>query len=187
VRAFLAVDVVGEEARVRVGALLSQLREIRGLRAVSPHQLHFTLKFFEDLPDAKVAAAKGAAERAVASSFSFSLNLSGLGTFPPRGPARVLWVGCGEGSESLVSLSAAVEREFTFEGFAPEGRPFTPHLTLARVKDPRAARGAASFAAANAAFDGGTSEMRELVLYHSVLGPSGAAHTPLGRFPLRPR
>lgn len=186
-RAFLAVAVEGEEALARLRTLLSQLREIRGLRAVPPHQLHFTLKFFEDLPEAKVAAAKAAAARAASASPPFSLDLSGLGTFPPRGPARVLWIGCGGGSEAFVSLATAVEKEFAFDGFAPEARPFSPHLTLARVKDPRAARDAASFAAANAAFDEGKIEVKELVLLHSVLGPSGAAHTPLGRFPLRPR
>lgn len=99
----------------------------------------------------------------------------------------MLWVGSADGGQALVSLAAAVEKEFTFDGFEPEARPFSPHLTLARVKDPRAARDAASFAAANAAFDGGTTDVKELVLYQSVLGPSGAAHTPLGRFPLRPR
>lgn len=186
-RAFLAVVVEGEEAVARYRALLSQLREIRGLRAVSPHQLHFTLKFFEDLPEANLAAAKEAVARAAAASSSFSLSLFGLGTFPPQRPPRVLWVGCGSGSEKLVSLAAGVEKEFTFEGFAPEARSFSPHLTLARVKDPRAARDAAAFASANTSFDGGSFEVKELVLFASVLGPSGAAHTPLGRFPLGAR
>jgi len=181
VRAFLAVPVAGEETVVRLRALLSQLRDIRGLRPVSPHQLHFTLKFFEDLPEAKLAFAKEAAARAAAGSPAFSLNLSALGAFPPRGPARVLWVGCNKGGDSLVSLASAVEKEFTLEGFAPEARPFSPHLTLARVKDPRAARDAGTFASANASFDGGTIDVKELILYHSVLGPGGAAHTPLLR------
>jgi 2'-5' RNA ligase len=186
-RAFLAVSVEGEETVARLRALLSELRSVRGLRTVPPHQLHFTLKFFEDLPEAKVAVAKAAAARAAGVSFPFSLSLSLLGVFPARAPARVLWIGCGSGSEALSGLASSVEKEFTFEGFAPEARPFSPHLTLARVKDPRAARDAARFVAANCTFDGGTMEVKELVLYHSLLGPSGAAHTPLGRFPLRPR
>lgn len=186
-RAFLAVTVDGEETAARLGALLSQLRKVRGLRPVPPHQLHFTLKFFEDLPEAKLAAAKGAAGRAAAAAAPFSLNLLGLGTFPSRGPARVLWVGCGSGSDALVALAAAVEREFALEGFEPEARPFSPHLTLARVKEPRAARDTAAVAAANAAFEGGAVPVRELVLFQSVLGPSGASHTPLGRFPLAAR
>ncbi|HQR45184.1 MAG TPA: RNA 2',3'-cyclic phosphodiesterase [Thermoanaerobaculia bacterium] len=183
-RAFLAVVVEGEETVSRLRALIARLREIRGLRTVPPHQLHFTLRFFEDLPEAQLAGAKAAAARAAADSSLFSLELSGLGTFPPLRPPRVLWAGCGYGSEDLLALSSSVEREFTLEGFLPESRPFSPHLTLARVKDPRAARDAAHFAAANAAFDGGTVEVRELVLFQSVLGASGAAHTPLGRFPL---
>jgi 2'-5' RNA ligase len=184
VRAFLAVVVEGEETVARLRAILSQLREIRGLRAVPPPQLHFTLKFFEELPEVKVAAAKAAAARAASASSSFSLSLFGLGTFPPQRPARVLWVGCGSGSEELSALSSSAEKEFTCEGFAPEARLFSPHLTLARVKDPRAARDTAAFASANATFDGGAVAVKELVLYQSVLGPSGAAHTPLGRFPL---
>ncbi len=178
------MPVSGEETLARLRSLLSQLRDIRGLRAVSPHQLHFTLNFFEELPEARVAAAKEAAARAATAVSSFSLALSGLGTFPPRGPARVLWVGCRDGSDRLVSLAAAVEKEFTLEGFAAEARPFSPHLTLARVKDPRAARDILAFVSANASFDGGTSPVTELVLYQSVLGPSGAAHTPLSRAPL---
>ncbi len=183
-RAFLAVSVAGEETVTRLRALLAQLREIRGLRPVPPHQLHFTLRFFEDLPEAKVSVAKAAAGRAASAESSFSLNLSGLGTFPLRGPARVLWIGCGSGSEALTELARSIEKEFSLEGFPPEPRPFSPHLTLARVKDPRAARDVSAFVSANAAFDGGTSPVTELVLYQSVLGPSGAAHAPLSRAPL---
>lgn len=180
-RAFLAVSAVGEEVLARLRELLESLHAIRGLKTVSPHQLHFTLKFFEDLPETKVAAAKEAAAHAAAASSPFSLSLSGLGTFPPQRPPRVLWIGCGGGCEALTALASAVEKELTLEGFLPEPRPFSPHLTLARVKDPRSARDAAAFASANASFDGGTVEVKELVLYQSVLGPSGAGHTPLSR------
>ena len=91
------------------------------------------------------------------------------------------------GSESLEGLAASVEKELTLDGFPPEARPFSPHLTLARVKDPRAARDAAAFASANVSFEGGSFEVKDVVLFASALGPSGAAHTPLGRFPLRAR
>lgn len=183
-RAFLAVPVGGEETLRRLRDGLERLEGIRGLRPVPVHQLHFTLKFFEELPDGKRPAAESAAAKAAAGSAPFSLALAGLGTFPPRGPARVLWVGCGGGSDALVSLASAVEREFTFGGFPAEARPFSPHLTLARAKDPPAGRAAANFASANAEFDGGVLDVRELVLFGSVLGPSQAIHTPLARFSL---
>jgi 2'-5' RNA ligase len=171
-RVFLAVPIFDGAVIDRLRALLDELRSLRGVRPVPPHQLHFTLKFFEDLDEGKLPAVRSAAERAAAGTSSFSLNLSGLGTFPPRAPARVLWVGCGEGAGALMSLARRVEGEFTLEGFPPEGRSFSPH------------RGAAAFAAAHASFDAGALDVKELVLYQSVLGPDGAAHIPLGRFRL---
>jgi 2'-5' RNA ligase len=183
-RVFLAVPVADEAVLSSLRALLSELRSLRGVRAVPPHQLHFTLRFFEDLQEERLPAVRRAAEYAAAHGSSFSLSLSGLGMFPPNGPPRVLWVGCGEGGERLSSLARDVDSGFTFEGFSPEVRPFSSHLTLARVKDPRAARAASSFAAARASFDAGTFEVRELVLFQSVLGRDGASHTPLGRFAL---
>jgi RNA 2',3'-cyclic 3'-phosphodiesterase len=186
VRAFLAVPVGGGEALPRLGEWLGRLEAIRGLRPVPRHQLHFTLKFFEELPADRVAAAKQAAARAAVSAPPFSLELAGLGVFPPRGPARVLWVGCGAGARELTALAEAVEREFARAGFAPEPRPFSPHLTLARAKDPKPGRAAAELAASNAVAGVGAFPVRELVLFASVLGPAGAAHTPLARIPLGP-
>jgi len=184
VRAFLAVPIGGGETLRRLREGLGRLEGIRGLRPVPSHQLHFTLKFFEELPADGVAAAKEAAARAAASAAPFSLELAGLGVFPPRGPARVLWVACKGGGGALVSLASAVEREFTLAGFPPEARPFSPHLTLARAKDPGAGRRASDFATGNPDFEGGVLRVTELVLFGSVLGPSGAIHTPLSRFPL---
>ncbi len=148
------------------------------------HQLHFTLKFFEELPETKRPAAESAAAKAAAGSAPFSLALAGLGTFPPRGPARVLWIGCRGGSAALVALASAVERELALAGFPPEARPFSAHLTLARVRDARGGRAAAELASESAEFDGGILGVREVVLFGSVLGPAGALHTPLARFPL---
>jgi 2'-5' RNA ligase len=184
VRAFLAVPVGGEGTLPRLGEWRGRLEGIRGLRPVPSHQLHFTLKFFEELPADRLAAAREAAAHAAASAAPFPLTLDGLGLFPSHGPARVLWVGCGDGAEALSALAGAAEREFARAGFPPEPRPFSPHLTLARARDRKAGRAAAEFAAANAGFGGGRLDVKELVLYGSVLGSSGATHTPLARFPL---
>ncbi len=181
-RAFLAISVSGSPAlEENFSSLLSELRHIRGLKGVAPHQLHFTLKFFEDLPENRLAAAKEAAARAAAGAAPFSLRLSGLGTFPEHGPTRVLWVGCAAGSERLVALASDVEKAFAAAGFPAEKRAFNPHLTLARVKDPRGGKEASRFAASHRDFEAAEFEVKELVLYQSVLGPSGPAHTPLGR------
>jgi 2'-5' RNA ligase len=184
VRAFLAVPVSAEEALPNLRRLLREAGEVPGLRTVRSDQLHFTLKFFEELTGDMRPAAERAAAKAAALSTPFSLALGGLGSFPARGPARVLWVGCRDGADALVALAAALDRELSREGFPPESRPFSPHLTVGRVKDPRAGRAVAGFATAGADLDAGRLLVAELVLFGSVLGPSRAIHTPLARFPL---
>jgi 2'-5' RNA ligase len=184
-RVFLAVPVAGEAVLTRLSELLDELRALRGVHPVPQHQLHFTLKFFESLAEGDLSAVRSAAARAAGDAAAFRLELKGVGVFPPKRPGRVVWAGCGMGSEELTSLARRVEDSFTVEGFAAEPRPFAPHLTLARVKDPRAAREAAVFATARASFDAGELDVKELVLFQSVLGRDGAAYTPLGRFGLR--
>lgn len=184
-RVFLAVPVDGEAVVIRLRELLDDMRALPGMRPVSLGQLHFTLKFFESLDEGRISAARRAAEKAAQGAARFRLELKGVGVFPPERPARVVWAGCGTGSEELTSLARCVEGAFAVEGFAAEPRVFVPHLTLGRVKDPRAARGAAAFAAGHAFFEAGAFHVKELVLFQSVLGRDGAAHTPLGRFGLR--
>ena len=186
-RAFVAVPIAGEEAVTRLRALLSQLREIRGLKAVPPQQLHFTLKFFDELPGARVASAKSAAARTAGSSPAVSLSLSGLGIFPPRGPARVLWVGCGAGAEGLMALASAAEAEFSLEGFERETRPFSPHLTLGRVSrntsNPEAHLIGEALQAIKVGFLGLVCA-QEVSLFKSDLRPAGSVYTRLLSAPL---
>ena len=184
-RVFLAVPVDDEGVLARLRPVLDELSAIRGIRSVPLRQLHFTLKFFESLEESRIPAARRAAERAAENAEAFRLELKGVGVFPKTRPARVVWAGCGAGGEELTSLTRRIEDSFTLEGFAAEPRPFSPHLTLARVKDLRTARDVSTFALARASFEVGTLDVRELVLFRSVLGRDGAAHTPLGRFGLK--
>lgn len=62
------------------------------------------------------------------------LTLAGLGLFPERGAPGVVWVGVDQGREELQALHRDLESELETAGFAPEERPFTPHLTLARLR-----------------------------------------------------
>ena len=76
-------------------------------------------------------------QRAASGRCSFELALSGGGCFPPRGGVRVVWVGIQEPTGQLQSLQAAVADELEGAGFRKEDRPFSPHLTLGRVRDDR--------------------------------------------------
>lgn len=156
-----------------------------GARAIPGPQLHFTLKFLGDVEERRLGAARSALA-AGAGVDPFQVDLEGLGVFPPRGPARVVWAGCGAGAGQLTALAARVEAAFVAAGFPPEPRPFSPHLTLARVKDPAAGGRVARAVRGLPPRRFGTLEARDVVLYQSVLSPSGPAYTPLARASLGP-
>lgn len=172
----------------RLAGARSLVPPLPGLRWIRESQLHFTLKFLGDIEEERVAAAKAAASvaaRAVTersgSAGPFRLGLEGLGAFPPRGPARVLWAGCGEGADALSALAAAVEEAFNAAGFSREERPFSPHLTLARVKDPDTGRRLARALATVPPEPFGVVSVSSLVLFQSELTPRGAEHSELLR------
>jgi 2'-5' RNA ligase len=147
------------------------------------------MKFLGEIAEESVAGAKAALARAAESQGPrapgpFRLDLEGLGAFPPHGPARVIWAGCGAGAEALGALAAAVEEAFTAEGFPKEARPFSPHLTLARVKDPVAGRKLARALASIPAEPFGSVAVSSLVLFQSDLTPRGAEYAELERVAL---
>ncbi|HYN41156.1 MAG TPA: RNA 2',3'-cyclic phosphodiesterase [Thermoanaerobaculia bacterium] len=197
IRAFVAVPVEDPVVRRRLAGARSLLPPLHGLRWIPEFQLHFTLKFLGEIEEERVEAAKAAtAAASVAASAAtgrpgpvgpFRLALEGLGAFPPRGPARVLWAGCGEGAGALVALAAVVEEAFVAEGFPREERAFSPHLTLARVKDPDAGRRLSRALASLPAEPFGAVRVSSLVLFRSELTPRGADHAELLRVAIESR
>ena len=154
-----------------------------GAKWVDQEQLHLTLRFigevdggvFEDIKEA-LAGAK---------TESFSMRLKGFGHFPPRKAPRVLWVGV-EDDGSLLQLRNRVERALVRAGLEPEHRKFSPHITLARLKDTPLSK-LTNFFAGNALYASATFEVKEFHLYSSTLTPKGAIHTKEVTYPLANR
>lgn len=149
-------------------------------------QRHLTLRFFDELPEDRVEDVRGAAGAAAAGASCFDLELEGVGCFPSRGPAKVVWVGCGAGREALVALAEAISLALFSRGFPGDTRPFSSHLTLARARNRRgsAAVAAAVHGRAIAAGPLGRVRVDRLVLVHSTLGSGPPRHDVLGTFPL---
>ena len=118
----------------------------------------------------------------------FRIALSGLGGFPETRPPRVVWAGVIEGVSALISLHARIEAGLTRRGLPAEGRPFHPHVTLGRARDPRGARelmGVLGLPGGAGSGDRFGEVMVETVhLMRSDLGPGGARHTVLEEVPL---
>lgn len=109
-------------------------------RWVRPEQIHLTLRFLGDVPEAQVPALAQALQRVAAGQTAFVLHARALGCFPHVSRPRVLWIGLEDAGQALVRLNARLTEELLPLGFAPEERPLRPHLTLARAQNRMAPR-----------------------------------------------
>lgn len=173
-RTFIAVAVTEPNL---VGALQA-VQKGPGVKWVAPHQFHFTFKFLGEIDAALVPTIQSKLDQVAAAVAPFALELRGLGAFPHQQRPRVLWAGAGVGREQLVELAERVE-EALADRFAPAERPFRPHLTLGR---PRTAAVDPGWFAQPAAF--GVTQVTEILLVKSELGPGGPRYTLLHRAPL---
>jgi RNA 2',3'-cyclic 3'-phosphodiesterase len=181
-RVFCAVGLPAAVRELVAGRSARLREEFPRVRAswVRAESLHLTLKFVGEVEPRRVEELSAAAARAADGAGAFELTLAGAGTFPPHGPPRVLWLGVADASGGLSRLQRRLEDECAAAGFEREARPFSPHLTLARPRDPRAARDLAA-AHREAPFEPQTFTVGELVVMESQLGPGGSRYTPVSR------
>ncbi len=176
VRAFVALELDGG-LRQGIGELQARLRpRVGGMRIVRPESIHLTLRFLGATSPSQVDVLRPLLAAAAALCPAAEARAAGLGTFPERGNPRVLWLGL-EVPPPVVDLQRACERAARAAGFEGEARPFRPHLTLGRWRDP-AARPELPPA------DLGETRLDTLVFLRSDLRPDGAVYSPLARFAL---
>ena len=159
-------------------------RGFHGASWVRPESIHLTLKFLGEIDDAKVRDVAAGLEKAAEGFHPFSLEVGGVGAFPNARAPKVVWAGIKESAE-LTKLQKSVDERLSSIGFEAETRPFTPHLTLCRIKSAEDARAIGRLLSeakpqAKAAFDVGS-----FVFMKSVLKPQGAVHTDIKEFALK--
>lgn len=170
----------------RLRERLETARAAEGIRWVPGENLHLTVWFLGEVSDARASAVLGAM-RPELSVPAFDVHIAGFGAFPPSGPPRVLWIGVTQGLEELARAHEEVGARLQPWGFAPDGRAYSAHLTVARVKDPPHGRARAALreAIAYEPGDAGAFRIRDLTVFRSRTSPAGAVHERLLRVPLR--
>jgi 2'-5' RNA ligase len=184
IRSFLALDPPEEILR-EIGRVRSRLEKlIQGdIRWVRPEGIHLTLKFFGDISENDVANIAAVVEKAAAGAAPFTLSIGGAGVFPdPRRP-RVLWLGMNGDVPRLLIFQKELERSLQLIGFAPEERPFRPHLTLGRIRSPKGLTGLARVLETGEEYAAGSFLASGIGLFRSELTPRGAVYTRLKWFP----
>jgi 2'-5' RNA ligase len=183
-RTFIAVEITGETATAMTEYLEHLRRHPAKVRWSRPDQMHLTLKFLGEIQESVAGTVSEALKALAAGSSPFQAELKGLGGFPNLKRPNVLWAGVTDGAAELVALAEQVEREMESLGFKREGRPFRPHLTLGRVKLNKDLGAVCAQMEKDAGRSFGVFPVGEMVLFKSVLSPSGADYTALGRFKL---
>src|SRR5580704_1179799 len=185
IRCFLALKVPADTVLRRVLKELSAMG--RALKAVEPENLHVTLKFFAAVEPNVIPEIQAIAARAAGQQIRSQLTLTGLGVFPHAQRPNVIWAGLeGAGAKTLIAIAEEIEEPLGKLGFVREDRPFTPHLTLARMKarPPEALR---DLLARHAKTVFGTAPVEEIELIRSEPGPEGSRYTILGSCALAER
>jgi 2'-5' RNA ligase len=196
-RTFIAIELPVEvqgQIRLVQEQLQAHLRRLQIADCFTwtlPEKTHITLRFLGET-DARQSAslAQGLAE-IVYTHDSFTLCLSSVGCFPNYRAPNIIWLGIQGELDQLAKVQAPIEQLARQTGFAPETRPFSPHLTIARAR-----RNADRSQLAQAGRDlkllsqGDLTELspfavNQLVHMQSELLPGGARYTPIESFTLR--
>lgn len=185
-RTFIAIEL-DETLRAALTRLEARLaRAAPSLRWTDAANLHLTLAFLGELDDARVRLAVAATAAAAARTSGFRVALAGAGFFGPARSPRVVWAGVGGETRALLAAQSRLADELAARGFPHEGRPFAPHLTLARVKQPLPpAELERLLADIGAATSGGSAAaamtVAEITVMKSDLERAGARYTPIAR------
>jgi 2'-5' RNA ligase len=189
VRAFIAIELP-TEVQKGLEVIQNSLRPGGGdfVRWVSPRSIHLTLKFLGSIPADSVAGIVSGLEKASQGVGPIPLETGGLGAFPNLRRPRVVWVEVKGDVDSLVLLQLQVDEAMAGLGFTLESRPFTPHLTLARLKDSASPEERQGFGEEIGRHNRVVSlafTAAGLTLMQSTLTPGGAIYRRLSFVPLR--
>jgi len=194
IRAFVAIELNAplRKALAQVQTdLRNRLQNAMGsdvrIQWVKPESVHLTLKFLGDISEERIPEIVTALARVTDVYARCVVDVGGLGAFPDARAPRVLWVGLSGQAEGITRLAAAVERALIELGFAPEPKPFNPHLTLARIKERSRdiGRALAVDRLLEQAVPIGSVTVNAIALMKSELKPSGAVYTKLCEVPLK--
>jgi 2'-5' RNA ligase len=181
VRAFVAI-LLTEQIRERLAAEAERLQPLaRDIAWVARDNLHLTLKFLGGVEAGRLDRVAIVLAEAAAGLAAFDLEVRDLGAFPSATRPRVLWAGIGAGATQAAALAVRLDTALGPLGFASESRPFSAHVTLARVRVPRPNPPLA------AALHGGMlgrQHVDHASFMRSELWPGGARYSELARLPL---
>ena len=184
-RTFVAVEI-DEAIRKRFGVLQERLKEAGGdVKWVEAGNIHITLKFLGSIEYTDLSPVQEVIQEAVTGLEPFCVRFKGVGAFPRPDRPRVLIVEIQDTSGSLAKINSRLEQGFLEKlGIKKEGRRYSPHLTLGRIKSTKGMDTLVRLVARHCTDDFGQEWIKSVVLMHSQLSPRGSAYARLESFRL---
>jgi RNA 2',3'-cyclic 3'-phosphodiesterase len=175
-RLFFAIELDGDVQDLLDAATASLRAEAPELAWLDRERRHLTLKFLGDVDEQSVSGLVDAADRVALAHGAMEMSVHEVGAFPNFRRARVVWIGV-EQERRLELLHHDLELACEREGFEVEGRPFRPHITLARVRSPLPVDRLRALArVARSVRVRATALVERITLFESTLAPSGARY-----------
>jgi RNA 2',3'-cyclic 3'-phosphodiesterase len=185
IRAFIAVELP-DRIKQKLSEIQERLKTGRSrAKWVAPESIHLTLKFLGGISPDTVSGVTQAMEEAVLGVAPFRLGVGGLGVFPDVKHVRVVWAGLTGDTAVLTQMQKDLDIALSRLGFTPESRPFTAHLTLARMRDEAspAERETVGKLVESTSFEGGDFVVDSLSLMRSQLRREGSIYTRMAAVP----
>ena len=186
-RVFIAIDI-DEKMRNAIADLQKQLNakvDVKkgDVKWVEPENIHLTLKFLGEIKDEQGAEVCEITKQVAELHQNFTLDIESVGSFGGRS-AKVVWVGAGKGTDELLALQKDLDEQLTLAGYPSEEREFSAHLTLCRVRNPKAGFKLAEAVGQFEKLKLGSIAADSLCVYQSQLTPAGPIYTLLASYKL---
>ncbi len=184
IRSFIAVQL-SNELKTSIGDSIKTLKKSGAdVKWVKTENLHVSLKFLGNIEEDQVGSISSLITDIALRHNNFDFTLMGTGVFPDYRRARVLWVGIRDHNH-LLRIANDIEDAMEREGFDRERRPFSPHITIGRVRSPKGIDKLTAELVKYSSMDFGTQSAGSIHLIKSTLKPGGAEYITITSAPLR--
>ncbi len=184
IRSFIAIEIP-EVIKKGLSGIQDALKKTGAdVGWTRPEGIHLTLKFLGEVEEGKLADIQKAIEESAKGISAFLLEVNGIGVFPNIRYPRVLWIGIKDKGDTLKTLEEAIDRETEKIGFKKEGRDFSPHLTLGRIRSHKNREILIKSLEEFDKIELGAFNVTEVSLIKSELRPKGAVYTQLWKVAL---
>ncbi|MBN2297831.1 MAG: RNA 2',3'-cyclic phosphodiesterase [Deltaproteobacteria bacterium] len=170
IRTFIALPISDDLKNVLGEAITALRNRNSSVKWVRAENIHLTIKFLGDIAEDLVKPISIELDRTVEQYKEVDLRVSGLGVFPGMRRPRVVWAGLEGDTQDLVNMALSVDEMCAGFGIRRDKRPFSPHITLGRLKIP-------SMVDLDIHLKEKGYRAKEVVFYRSELLPQGARYT----------